>query len=73
METYEKNFIDSTNVRRIKYHPVGKILEVQFLNGKIYHYYEVPENIWQAAFVAPSIGRFIQERIKGVYTYEALN
>ena len=68
IEALEKYFLDSTSVRRIKYYPVGKILEVQFLNGKIYHYNDVPESVWEQAEKTTSIGSFVHSILKG-YSY----
>lgn len=73
MKELEKYFIDSKNVRRIKYYDVTSILEVQFLNGKIYHYFNVPEMVFESAMTAMSIGQFLQAHIKGHYTYQLIS
>lgn len=70
MEHYT-NF-NSSNVARISYSNSSALLEVEFLNGSIYHYYDVLPNIWEAFKDADSKGKFIHQNLKGQYRYAKL-
>lgn len=46
------------------------MLEIQFLSGAVYRYFDVPEPVHQALLAAPSKGTFFSESIGDVYRYE---
>lgn len=47
------------------------ILEVEFLNGSIYQYYDVPEALYEGIMSAESHGKYLNEYIKkGGYRFE---
>lgn len=49
------------------------ILEVEFLSGAIYWYYDVPEALYEGLMSAPSHGKFLAEYIKkGGYRFERI-
>jgi len=59
----------SSNIAAIRYDEEQLLLEVEFLNGSRYHYYEVPSQIAQAFEHAGSKGEFLAASIKGHYRY----
>lgn len=67
MEHYT-NF-SSSNVARISYDETTSTLEVEFLNGSVYQYYDVPNRIWEDFKSAGSKGQFIHQNLKGQYRY----
>jgi hypothetical protein len=68
MET-EKTYTDSSTVKRIKCMPPEQILEVEFTNGSIYHYMDVPVAVMVKSQQAEKIGQFVAHEIKGKYLY----
>lgn len=68
MET-EKTYTDSSTVRRVKCKPDEKILEVEFTNGSIYNYLDVPVSVMVKCQQAAKIGQFVAHEIKGKYVY----
>lgn len=60
---------DSSNVSKIGYEKSSSTLEVEFKNGGTYHYYDVPEHIWEAFKGANSKGQFIHQNLKGQFRY----
>jgi hypothetical protein len=60
---------DSSNIVKIKYYEDNYILEVEFQNGGIYHYYDVPIPVWENFKASDSKGKFLHEHIKGNYRY----
>lgn len=64
--------VESEAVRSVGYDPRPRVLQVEFENGAIYHYLDVPEPEYQALLRAESIGRFVTHRIKANYRYELM-
>lgn len=61
--------VSSSNIRSIGYDPATQTLEVEFLNGGIYHYHGVPPAEYQALMAAASHGTYLNAHIKGRYPY----
>lgn len=67
----ERQYVSSSNIASIGYDSTNQILEVEFLNGSIYQYYDVPESLYDGLMSADSHGRFFDRNIKkGGYRYE---
>ena len=66
METYNVAF---SNVRAVGYDAESQTLEVEFLSGRRYQYYEVPKQIHEKMMLAPSKGRYLNSHIKDQYPY----
>lgn len=65
----ERINVNSSNIASIGYDPNTEILEIEFLNGAIYHYFDVPEHIHEELMQASSHGGYLARNIKGVYSY----
>jgi hypothetical protein len=39
-------------------------LEVEYVNGSVYQYYEVPQPTYAGLLAAPSIGNYVNTQIK---------
>lgn len=63
--------VDSENIKSIGYNSLAKILEVQCLNG-IYHYFFVPDFIYQGIMTSDSKESFLENNIKGVYQHKII-
>ncbi len=61
--------VESSNIESIGYDAKGKILEIEFLNGSIYQYFDVPEHIYSELMSADSHGKYLNANIKGSYRY----
>lgn len=67
----DRKYVSSSNIASIGYDPMRMILEVEFLNGSIYQYYDVPEELYIGLMAASSHGKFLHEYIKkGGYRFE---
>lgn len=64
--------VESEAVRSVGYDPRARVLQVEFENGAIYHYVDVPEPEYQALLQAESVGRFVNYRVKDSYRYELM-
>ena len=61
--------VRSSSIAKIGYDGPSRTLGVEFLYGAIYEYYDVPSAVYDELRRAPSIGRYVAERIKGTYRY----
>lgn len=59
----------SSNVESIGYSEDDQTLEIEFKNGAVYQYFDVPENIYHALRDADSIGGYLAANVKGVFRY----
>ncbi len=61
---------DSSQVSAFGYDPATQTLGVQFKAGGTYHYYGVPQAVFDAMVVTESIGKFFGQHLRGKYAYE---
>lgn len=69
VDDMEREFVDSSNVLSIGYEPTSCTLEVEFKDGGLYQYYNVPEQIYQEFMASTSKGKFLHAYIKPAYPY----
>lgn len=60
---------ESTNIARFKYDEKSFVLFVEFKNGSVYQYFDIPQGIFEQMMAAPSKGQFLAQSIKGLYRY----
>lgn len=65
----ERYSVASSNIASIGYDEATETLEVEFLNGTIYQYYNVPQNMYERLKQEGSKGRFLNTYIKNAYPY----
>ena len=61
--------VASSNIASIGYDANTETLEVEFLNGSLYQYYNVPQNMYDQLMAESSKGRFLNAYIKNAYPY----
>ena len=65
--------VTSRSLRSLGYEPDEQALEVEFHNGSIYRYEQVPPNVVQALLEADSLGRYFNQVFKPQhYSYRRL-
>ncbi len=57
----------STEIEWIGYEPKREMLQVEFIEGRIYQYDRVPERVYQSFLAADSYGQFFESQIKHHY------
>jgi len=62
----------SSNVASVGYDSNSQTLEVEFLNGSVYQYFDVPEQKYTCLINADSVGGCLNKHIKGVYRYSKI-
>lgn len=65
----DRTAVTSSNVASIGYDEDSSTLEIEFNNGTIYQYFDVPNNIFEGLRNSSSIGGYLAANIKGVYRY----
>ena len=66
----ERQYVSSSNIASIGYDASDMILEVEFLNGAIYQYYDVPQSVYDGLMSASSHGSYLDAYVKkGGYRY----
>lgn len=63
---------NSSNIASIGYDPGTQTMEVEFTNGNVYQYFDVPQAVYEELMRAESAGRFLNAQVKGVYRYARL-
>lgn len=65
----ERQPVSSSNVASVGYDEASNTLEIEFHNGTVYQYFDVPQNVAQALVSASSVGSYLASNIKGHYRY----
>jgi len=61
--------VGSSNIASIGYDPDSQTLEVEFVKGGIYQYFQVPSTVYEEFMAASSKGSFHSNSIKNRYPY----
>jgi|GEM_PF-68575 len=61
--------VESSNVEAIGYEEESRTLQVEFKNGGMYQYFDVPQHVFEELRDADSIGKYLAYSIKGNYRY----
>lgn len=64
--------VPSSNVASVGYDASTQTLEVEFRNGALYQYFDVPEQIFQELMNAASLGSYLNAVIKQGFRYARL-
>jgi hypothetical protein len=65
--------VSSSNIASIGYDPVAHVLEIEFNDGSIYQYENVPQSEYDGLMSAASHGQYLDQHIKGVYSYRKIS
>ena len=60
----ERQPVVSSNLMSVGYEPASETLEVEFKNGRIYQYYNVPQVVFDMLIMASSPGTFFNANIR---------
>ena len=65
----QRDSVVSSNIASVGYDSSTETLEIEFLSGAIYQYYDCPESMYEQLMNAPSKGGFFNSHIKNAYAY----
>lgn len=69
----QREQVRSSQIRSVGYDVNDEILDIEFNNGSIYRYYDVPQRIHTELMNSHSVGAFFNKLIKSEYEYERLS
>lgn len=61
--------VSSSNIASIGYDADSQTLEIEFLNGGVYQYFDVSPHIYDELINSGSHGQYLAQNIKGVYRF----
>lgn len=59
----------SSSISSIGYDSPSQTLELQFVEGAVYQYFDFPKLLYQKFLTADSKGRFLTDHVKGKYEF----
>lgn len=65
----ERTPVSSSNIASVGYDSTSATLEVEFKDGSVYQYFDVPAHEAEGLVNAGSVGSYLAAHIKGVYRY----
>ncbi len=69
----DRTSVSSTNLKSVGYDPEDMILEIEFHDGGVYQYFNVPESKYEGLMKADSHGKYFDAHIKkGSYRYKKI-
>jgi hypothetical protein len=68
----ERQSVQSSNIAEIGYDSDLSVLEIKFLDGSVYQYLGVPEDIFQGIMSAPSHGKYFHQYVKDKYNFKKI-
>lgn len=65
--------VSSSNLASIGYDAPQRVLEIEFLTGSVYQYFNVPQDIYDGLMAADSHGRYFEANVKKAgYSYKRI-
>ncbi len=64
--------VSSSNIASIGFDEATSVLEVEFLAGSIYQYFDVPLAYYEGLLTASSVGGYFNTNIKNSFAYSRL-
>jgi len=61
--------VSSSNIESVGYDLDSTLLEIEFHDGSIYQYSNVPQSVHTALMASVSLGSFLHKNIRGKYSY----
>lgn len=61
--------VSSSNIASVGYDEDSSTLEVEFNNGAVYQYFDVPQHVHDALVGAASVGGYLASNVKGHYRF----
>lgn len=65
----DRTSVESSSLNSIGYDDASQTLEVEFKNGFVYQYFDVPPSVYLELAGASSIGQYFNSSIRNAYRY----
>jgi hypothetical protein len=63
----------STVISSMSYDVEAKLLTINFVTGRVYHYFDVPADVFQSLKTSGSKGTYFNLHIRNKYAYKELH
>ena len=63
----DRTQVDSSNISSIGYDSDKLTLEVEFRTGKVYQYWNVPKDVYDALIASESKGKYFHSEVRSKY------
>jgi len=67
-----RNIVASSNINSIGYDEKTSTLEVEFCNGAIYQYHDVPQEVYENMLSSESTGKYLYQNVKNIFGYSEI-
>lgn len=64
--------VSSSSIESVGYDSNSATLEVEFKNGGVYQYYEVPDHTYDEFVSSDSLGKYLHYSIKNAYAFSKM-
>ncbi len=64
--------VKSSSLRTVGYDKETKVLEIEFVKGGVYQYFDVTEPVYLGLISADSKGTYFQKHIRGHFLYQRI-
>lgn len=64
--------VSSSRLESVGYDERLKLLHIQFVDGSLYEYYDVPKSVYIDLINASSAGKYFHKYVKGVYHFSKI-
>lgn len=64
--------VESSNLSSVGYDSSSSTLDIEFQEGAVYQYYDVPESVFRGLMAAPSKGKYFHQHIRDRFSYKQL-
>lgn len=71
-KTFKRISVESSNICSVGYDLKSQTLEIEFLNGSVYQYFDVPQQIFDGLMSAESHGKYFVVNIRSNFKYVKL-
>lgn len=65
----EKQEVESSVIRAVGH---TRVLEIEFESGRVYQYFDVPQDIYDNMLQSDSKGRYFNQHIRGKFPYQEI-
>lgn len=65
----DRERVGSSTILTVGYDEASETLEIEFVSGAVYQYYNLPKPVWEQFSSSPSKGLFFNTYIKNFYPF----
>jgi len=63
---------NSSHIKRLEFGTAGECLRVEYKDGRIYTFHDVPKEVYEELIIAPSVGKYLNEFVYEQYPFKRI-